>query len=443
MNRTTAILRDADRDAEGLLGIVRIVIAAALALVLALAVNAPSRPVSAVLDTQILLASAVITSYFVVGLATVIIVRSGRYRMWMAWVTAMLDVVLICANVWLSINNAGIPSLFALSFPSALMIPLILTFGALRFRPAIQITMTLLVGLLVGLTVASNPHVLAADQALLTHIKITFGLPPNLIRTVMIVAAGLVIALATLRSRRLLERIALEAEQRTNLTRFLPRGIATDMSDETLQRLRTGRAATLAIMFVDIRNFTRMAEREDPQTASQVLSAYRAHILDIVEAHGGIVDKFIGDGALILFGLDVPAATAARQSVDAATELLHRVDAWNRRRADAAQAAVSIGIGLHLGRVIVGAIGDERRLEFTVIGDEVNVASRVEQATKATHFALLATGAIIAHAGIDPQDSWENLGDTALRGRQAPVELWGYLAPSATAEPSPPERGAP
>ncbi len=88
-------------------------------------------------------------------------------------------------------------------------------------------------------------------------------------------------------------------------------------------------------------------------------------------------------------------------------------------------------------RTVLGAIGDERRLEFTVIGDEVNVASRVEQATKSTRFALLATGAIIAHAGIDPLENWEKLGDTALRGRQAPVELWGYLAPS------PPERGTP
>lgn len=429
MTDPTGIIRKADAEAEGLLGIVRMAIATVLGIALALAVNSSGRPDSSILDRQIALAVFIIASYFLLGLGTMVVVWLDRYKTWMAWVTAFLDVALISTNIWLSLANAGVSSLYALSFPSALMVPLILTFGSLRFRPSIQVAMTALAGILLVSIIFANPFPTPEDRLLLAHVTTTYGVPPNLIRTIMIVSTGLVIALAAWRARRLLERIAVEIERRTNLTRFLPSGVTEDTSDDAMQRLRAGKHATLAIMFIDIRNFTHMAEQMSPEAASQLLGDYRSNILDIVESHSGMVDKFIGDGALVLFGLSQSSQTAANQSVVAAIELLERLEKWNLRRATRRKPMIEIGIGLHMGSVVVGAIGDERRLEFTVIGDEVNVAARVEQATKSTKFSLLATSAIITQANHPSMEGWRALGDVALRGREAPVHLWGYTSP--------------
>ncbi|MGI9426182.1 MAG: adenylate/guanylate cyclase domain-containing protein, partial [Hyphomicrobiaceae bacterium] len=388
-NTASRMLRRADAEAEGLLGLVRMAVALALGAALLLAINAPARPDSDVLDRQILLGVTVIASYFFVGLAASLIVRAGHYRPWMAWITAFLDVVLICSSVWLSTVNSGTSSLFAFIFPSALMVPLMLTFGSLRFRPLIQVAITLLTGALCLVILFSDPLSDPDGGQILQTLGLVYGVPPNLVRIVMIMSTGFVIALAVWRARRLLERVAREAEQRINLTRFLPHGIAHDMTDESMQRLRAGRHATVALMFIDIRGFTHLAETMSPEAASQLLGEYRSHIMDVVEGHGGIVDKFIGDGALILFGLSPASDNTAGRAVNAATALMARIAEWNQRRSAQNEFPIEVGIGLHLGDVVIGAIGDQRRLEFTVIGDEVNVAARVEQSTKAMEFKLL------------------------------------------------------
>jgi len=427
MRKTASILERADAEAEGLLGLVRMAIAATLGIVMFLAVSTTSRPDNPFLEAQLLVATAIVASYFLVGLATFVVVRLGRYQMWMAWVSATLDVVLIAGNVWSSLNNTGAHSLFALSFPSALMVPLIMTFGALRFRPLIQIAMTVLMGVLITAIVFSGPLDARIDINTLQFMTITYGVPPNIMRIVMIMAAGGVIALAAWRARRLLEQVAIEVEQRANLTRFLPHEIAGNMTNASVRQLREGRTADLAIMFVDIRGFTHLAEHMPPGVVSRLLSEYRSHILDIAETNHGVVDKFIGDGALILFGMAHPnqARAPARQAIDAATTLLARVSQWNDGLKSENRQEIAIGIGLHYGNVVVGAIGDERRLEFTVIGDEVNVASRVEQATKTLKTSLLATDAIIQHAAAS-NANWHDLGDIELRGRETMVRLWAY-----------------
>ncbi len=429
MHDTTNILRKADAEAEGLLGIVRMLVAAALAIALTLAARSPGRPQIEALDLQLIVAATVIASYFLVGVASYVIVRCGWYRMWMAWVTAILDVVLICGNVWLSVGNVGLNSRFALLFPSALMIPAILTFGALRFRPAIQIAMTVVTGILVVLIIFSNPATQISNVQLAEYVRITYGIPPNLIRVVLLLATGAIVAVAAWRARRLLDQIASEIRQRVNLTRFLPRGVADDTSDAAMQRLRTGRHATLAIMFIDIRDFTQLTENLGAAAASRLLTDFRSNVLDIVEARDGVVDKFIGDGALILFGIDQTADAAAGNATGAAIALLGRIERWNANRAARGKQTFAIGVGIHLGEVVVGAIGDDRRLEFTVIGDEVNVASRIEQATKSAGFKLLASDAIIERIGTASTERWQQLGKTAVRGRSAPLGLWGYPKP--------------
>ncbi|MEO1612447.1 MAG: adenylate/guanylate cyclase domain-containing protein, partial [Pseudomonadota bacterium] len=148
-----------------------------------------------------------------------------------------------------------------------------------------------------------------------------------------------------------------------------------------------------------------------PEASGDMLTTYRASVLDAVGAHGGVVDKFIGDGALVLFGLG--ERDGAADAVAAAETLARRLK----------DAPYRVGIGLHYGEAMVGAVGDDRRLEFTVIGDVVNVASRIEALTKEEESVALASAEALGEA---PREGWRALGARSLRGRGAEVEIFAY-----------------
>jgi adenylate cyclase len=131
------------------------------------------------------------------------------------------------------------------------------------------------------------------------------------------------------------------------------------------------------------------------------------------EAHGGVVDKFIGDGALVVFGVPEPRDDDCVRAIACARRLLALIDQWNTKRGF--QPPVRVGVGIHTGEVYCGLVGDDRRLEFTVLGDVVNVAAKLEQATKRFGAALLASEAVVVRAG--ERDGWQEVGREPLGGR--------------------------
>ncbi len=420
------LLLEADANAEQLLGIVRMVVAGSIALAIGIALNLPNRPESEFLDKQGVFAAIGMTSYFLVGLAAFILVKTGKYQPWMAWVTATFDVILIITNVWLSINSSGLNTNYALSFPSALMIPLILTFGALRFRPDIQVAMTVFICFLTAGIVFSNPFLVASNSDVLSQMSLTYALPPNLIRIWLVFSTGIVIAIAVWRAKGLLLRITQATEERLNLTRFLPQTVVQDLNDEAMNELKRGRQVPLAIIFLDVPGFTQMAESMRPEDTSVILTEYRSHIIDVTENNGGTVDKFIGDGALVIFGLTGTSEQAAKAALNAAEELNSRFRNWNSERKSTEKEGIEVGIGIHFGEVFLGAIGDARRLEFTILGDNVNIASRIEQMTKSESYITLASQDVINTAGKSSTKGWSDLGERSIRGRKSGIKLWGY-----------------
>jgi adenylate cyclase len=308
------------------------------------------------------------------------------------------------------------------------MLPLILTFGALRFRPDIQITMTILVCVFAAMIIFSNPFFETPDENILTQMALTHALPPNMIRLWLLFSTGIIIAIAVWRARDLLRRITKATEQRLNLTRFLPQTVVQDLNDDAMSDLRQGQQLPLAIMFLDVRGFTQMSEVMKPEETSVFLTEYRSIITDIAEQHGGIVDKFIGDGALVIFGIASSPQESAKASLEAAVELNSRFEKWNMDREGNDQGTFKVGIGLHFGNVFLGAIGDDRRLEFTVLGDNVNIASRVEQMTKTEAHKVLASQDVINAAGKGAVDGWRELGEKPIRGRSGGINLWGYIS---------------
>jgi adenylate cyclase len=150
----------------------------------------------------------------------------------------------------------------------------------------------------------------------------------------------------------------------------------------------------------------------DPAQLAVFITSFRRRVLRASALHGGVVDKFTGDGALILFGVPGGQPDDARRALACGRTLLRLIGRWNDKRQF--DPPVRIGIGIHTGDVFCGVVGDESRLEFTVVGETVNLASRIEQATKAVDCAMLASKETVTAA--DEEGIWAEVEHEPLPG---------------------------
>jgi adenylate cyclase len=174
-----------------------------------------------------------------------------------------------------------------------------------------------------------------------------------------------------------------------------------------------------AVMFVDFRSFTAGARSRTPQEVVDRLDGAFAILVDILDRHGGIVNKFLGDGFLALFGAPLEAPDPAHRAVAAAREMLEA----NARINEATSWPLRIGIGIHLGEVVAGNIGSPRRKEYTVIGDTVNFASRLEALNKDFDSQFLISAAVRDALGEACGDA-VSLGEVEVRGYERPMAVW-------------------
>ena len=172
-------------------------------------------------------------------------------------------------------------------------------------------------------------------------------------------------------------------------------------------------------MFVDFRSFTAQARQRTPQQVVARLDGAFAVLVEILDRHGGIVNKFLGDGFLALFGAPFETPDAARHAVDAAREMLAAMERDNA----ASEWPLRIGIGLHVGEVVAGTVGSPRRKEYTVIGDTVNLAARLEALNKQFGSQVLVSAGIHDALGPALADA-RPLGEVAVRGYDRPLAVW-------------------
>jgi adenylate cyclase len=251
------------------------------------------------------------------------------------------------------------------------------------------------------------------------------------------------LAAAVWRARRHMVRQVDAEAARANLSRYFSPDVA-----ERLARSRGGGGMgapaerPVAVLFVDIVDFTRLSERMSASDVIGLLREFHDHLATIVFRHSGTLDKFMGDGLMATFGTHQAQPEAARHGLACALEMATETQRWSAARVAQGKLPLRIGIGVHFGPGIVGDVGSGRRLEFTVIGDTVNLASRLERMTR-EHDAMLATsGALVTAvgeeaaraAGLTPR------GACPVRGRSAPVDLWvlpnAPVVADAPAEPS-------
>jgi adenylate cyclase len=181
----------------------------------------------------------------------------------------------------------------------------------------------------------------------------------------------------------------------------------------------------VTLMFVDVRNFTTFAERLRPIEVVTALNRLFERIVPLVHRHGGHVDKYVGDGLLAVFGAPRRHVDHADRALTAALEIADAVR-------DEFGAVLSVGVGLNSGPVVAGNVGGAGRLEFSVIGDAVNIAARVESATRQTGDLVLLTGQTVELLRRNHGQFVARPG-LSLKGKTAPVEIFA----SAVAEASP------
>ena len=197
------------------------------------------------------------------------------------------------------------------------------------------------------------------------------------------------------------------------------------VSPQVVERLMAEGASTegdvrrVGVMFVDFRSFTAAARSRSPKEVVGRLDGAFADLVDILDRHGGIVNKFLGDGFLALFGAPLHAADAASRAVAAARDMLVAMERINA----ASDWPLRIGIGIHFGEVVAGNIGSPRRKEYTVIGDTVNFASRLEQLNKEFGSQLLISSSVREALGDDGRDAVP-LGAVQVRGYDEPMTVW-------------------
>jgi adenylate cyclase len=233
--------------------------------------------------------------------------------------------------------------------------------------------------------------------------------------------------LETIAHIRELDRQRIEAERaRANLARYFSPNLV-DLLAEHDEPLGPVRRQTVAVLFADIVGFTRMAETMPPEAVVALLREFHQRMADQIFDCGGTIEKYIGDEIFAVFGLPSASPHDALNALRCAGLMLKEIDAWNDARAEKGEPPLAIGIGLNYGPAVLGDVGTEHNLSFTVIGDTVNIASRLQGLTRELKAPLVVADAIVLQIGGAPADlpvKLRELGERELRGRTGTIRIW-------------------
>jgi len=250
-----------------------------------------------------------------------------------------------------------------------------------------------------------------------------------------IVAFLIVAAILTMKSWRSEQLIVRQAElvaERANLSQYFSPNMVDVLAKRRDDGIGAVRIAEIAVLFADIVGFTKLAETLPPERTVEMLRKYSTMIEMAVFDHHGTLEKYLGDGVMATFGTPEPGPQDALNAVRAARQIVAGIDAVNAVEPNPV-LRVRVSVGVHFGTVTLGTVGPARRLEFAVLGDKVNVATRLEAATRDLGCQIVCSNAMIQRAGADPAvDAFANHPDLHLRGRNSAIDVWTYG--SATAQ---------
>ena len=190
---------------------------------------------------------------------------------------------------------------------------------------------------------------------------------------------------------------------------------------ESSLKKKSGKQKKVAILFTDIVGFTKLSENMEPNQVLELLSKYQTKMVDAIFANGGTVDKFIGDSVMATFGTPVSRGNDAQNALNCAKEMQLVMDKWDSDTSVPSNLKIKHRIGIHYGNCFAGNAGSDQRVEYTVIGDAVNLASRICEACKEVGCNFLISDDFMRHLSEKPKS--EVIKNFSIRGRKEKVDL--------------------
>lgn len=353
--------------------------------------------------TRFSLVPTVLAAYLALSLIGLVWSLRRELPDWAAYGSIGIDLALLMALIWSFHWQYGQPPSFYLKAPTFTYVFIFITLRALRLKPGFVLaaglaTMLAWIGMVGNVVLAEGMAPVTRDYIrYLTSNALLVGAEIDKLIAVAVVTAILYVQLR--RTRSLLVQAVSEGAAAENLSRFFDETVASqirvadDLSSQGVRR-------EAAVLFVDLRGFTDLAARVEPTEAIRVLSEYQRRIVPIIREHGGIIDKFLGDGIMATYGAAEPNPTYAADALKTVDAIIAEAAGWRDGGPLRHLPRRSVCAAVATGPVIFGTVGDATRLEFTVIGAPVNLAAKLEKANKPIGSQALVTEQAYALAAV-------------------------------------------
>ncbi len=368
------------------------------------------------------------------GFTIVRLIASYRVRLpgWFLTVSVIADMALLMVLIWSFHRTYQQPPSFYLKAPTLLYVFIFIALRALRFdaRYVLLAGGTAIVGWAILMTYAA---VLDTEGMSVTrdYIRYMTGnailLGAEFDKIITIAVVTVVLAAAVVRARQTLFAAASEGTAKRDLSRFFDANVARQITDGDNQVVAgEGEYRNAAVLMLDIRGFTALSRSQSAASLIRLLSDYQARVVPVIQGHGGGIDKFLGDGVMATFGAAVASDTYAADALRAIDAVLDAMAAWNNERAAEGLTPVVVNAAVATGELIFGAVGDDRRLEYTVIGEPVNLSAKLEKHAKTESVRALVTNEAYQAAlrqGYEPTSAHELRRERNVEGVDGSVDL--------------------
>jgi adenylate cyclase len=368
-----------------------------------------------------------VTLTFLTAYAWILRAVLGRYlaegrkspRIW-RFVSAVVEVSAV-TTVVLVFGRITDP-VFATSAPPTYLYSIFIMLSILQLDMQLSIFMGVLAA--VEYTVASLVHLGSVDPAVYHTPMFTSPVPVFIKGVILMLGGGFAGFVAREIERRLVRTLETVAERDRAIEMF-GQHVSPQVADKLLQHRGEFPSETrhVCVMFLDIRDFTRFSEGKRPEEVVDYLNALFGPLVAVVNRHGGIINKFLGDGFMAVFGAPFSDGRECQAAVRAALEIVAAVDGMAKA---GTIPPTRLGIGLHAGEAVTGNVGAEARKEYTVIGDTVNLASRIEALTKQYDAQVLVSEAVFSEVDGNGLEA-SALPPVQVKGRDAPVRVYRLL----------------
>ncbi len=351
---------------------------------------------------------------------------------WFLLASIVVDMGLLFGLIWSFHIQYAQPASFYLKVPTLLYVFIFIALRALRFEARFVFAAGLAAALgwvaMVAyvITVDPNDNMITRDYvAYMTSNSVLIGAEFDKIISILVVAA--ILGAALIRGRALLVRAVAESAAAQELSRFFAPEIADKIrrSDQEIAA-GTGEVREAAIVNFDMRGFTRFAATHSPDEVMTLLSAYQHVIVPVIQAHGGSIDKFLGDGIMATFGAASASQSFAADALRAVEDAMAKTRTWRSECEAAGRACPAVNAAVATGQIIFGAVGDESRLEYTVIGEAVNLSAKLENHNKVLGSSALCDRETYDKAlsqGYGPSTDMRQIPDATVSGTGNKVGL--------------------